>query len=351
MFKFDDANTGCYADKYFYRTKQILESDNYNPIVTMQVFPRVTGILCGMKEVLNLLKPLNLKIKAITEGSLFKENETVMLITGEFQKFVHFETVYLGILSRMSSIASNMYEIIKAANGKDVIMMSARFERPEMQSYDGYAAYIGGCKKFSTMMNIANFLMLEEKLRPVGTIPHALIAAYGGDTVKATLAFDSFIKEDIPRIALVDFENDCVRTALKVAKTFKEKERRLYGVRLDTSKGMIDRWISDEIFTNVRVLNEFRDSLMGVCPILVREVRDNLDKEGFKDIKIIVSGGFTAEKIKEFVEDEVPFDGVGVGSSLYKKRIDFTADIVLLNGKPCSKEGRYYNPNNRLKPV
>lgn len=344
--------SGDYTDVYFIRASNISYLDNCSPNVLYQVFPRGSGILCGINEVIAYLRrefSVNcpIKIHALDDGCIVAENETVMTIEGSFKDIVDLETVYLGILSRMTSIATNMNEIVVAANGRDVIMMSARFERPEMQIHDGYAAYVGGCRKFST---IANCLRLpDESIVPVGTIPHALIAAYEGDTVRALLAFDKYMDQDIPRIALVDFNNDCVKDALACANALGD---RLYAVRLDTSKGMVDESIVRAFDEEKMTIPEnLRRILSGVCPTLVRHVREALDKGGYGHVKIIVSGGFTAEKIRHFVETEVPFDGVGVGSSLYSKRIDFTSDIVMTDGKPCAKKGREFRWNDKLKEV
>lgn len=89
----------------------------------------------------------------------------------------------------------------------------------------------------------------------------------------------------------------------------------------------------------------------GVSSELVFKLREALDREGFNRVKIVISGGFDPEKISRFVALKVPFDAVGVGSSFYRKKIDFTADVVRVNGKPCAKAGRQYNPNPRLEEV
>ncbi len=89
----------------------------------------------------------------------------------------------------------------------------------------------------------------------------------------------------------------------------------------------------------------------GVTPELVRNVRDALDREGFPHVRIIVSGGFDVEKIRRFETLGVPVDAYGVGSSLYQGRYDFTADVVLVDGRPCAKAGRVYRPNPRLERV
>ena len=89
----------------------------------------------------------------------------------------------------------------------------------------------------------------------------------------------------------------------------------------------------------------------GVNPRLVEKVRGALDGAGFPDVKIVVSGGFNADRIREFEAAGVPVDAYGVGSSLIRGQNDFTADIVLRDGQPCAKVGRGYAPNPRLQRV
>ena len=138
---------------------------------------------------------------------------------------------------------------------------------------------------------------------------------------------------------LVDFVNDSVQTALEVASALGPK---LWGVRLDTSEQLVDRSLLDE-------MGGFAPT--GVNRRLVEKVRGALDGAGFDDVKIVASGGFTAERIREFEALGVPVDAYGVGSSLIRGNNDFTADIVLLDGKPCAKAGRWFSPNPRLKRV
>ena len=171
----------------------------------------------------------------------------------------------------------------------------------------------------------------------IGTIPHGLIAAYGGDTLKATLAFDRFMPKEVDRIALVDFDNDCVGASLEVARAL---GRRLWGVRLDTASDLRDKSVQSDTGKSY-----------GVCPELVRRVRQALDAEQFNHVRIVVSGGFNARRIRRFVQLEVPFDAVGVGSALVENRIHFTADVVMVEGRPLAKVGRGFNPNPRLQVV
>src|SRR5205807_7561596 len=175
--------------------------------------------------------------------------------------------------------------------------------------------------------------------RGAGTVPHGLIAAYGGDTVGAAIAFADRYHGEMNITVLVDFENNSVKTALEVAEALGPK---LWGVRLDTSEDMVDRSLVDE-------LGGFKPT--GVNPRLVEKVRGALDGAGFREVRIVVSGGFNAQRIREFEQTGVPVDAYGVGSSLIRGQDDFTADVVLLDGRPCAKAGRRYSPNPRLEQV
>jgi nicotinate phosphoribosyltransferase len=166
-----------------------------------------------------------------------------------------------------------------------------------------------------------------------------LIAAYGGDTVRAAIKFADHFADQMNITVLVDFENDSVRTALEVAEALGPN---LWGVRLDTSEQLVDRSLHDE-------MGGFKPT--GVNPRLVEKVRGALDGGGFADVRIVVSGGFNAQRIREFEDGSVPVDAYGVGSSLIRGENDFTADVVLLDGRPSAKVGRGFSPNSRLQRV
>lgn len=338
-FPVEKMKAGYYADAYFLRTEEILNGDNHHPKVMMQVFTREPVTVCGIDESIALIKtcahnPENITIHALHDGDEVAPWETLMTIEGDLADFSHLETIYLGFLARQSRIATNVRKTVKAANGKPVLFFPARYDTYQTQESDGYAAMIGGIKSFSTDANA-----LASGGIGIGTIPHALIATYGGDTVAATCAFDKYVARDIARIALVDFDNDCVETSLKVARKL---GRKLVGVRLDTSGTMVDKSLVEQ-------MGMFKPT--GVCKELVLNVRKALDSEGFDYVKIIVSGGFDAARIKEFEALNIPVDTYAVGSSLFDGNINFTADIVMVDGKPCAKAGRVYLPNPRLELV
>jgi nicotinate phosphoribosyltransferase len=330
---------GYYSDKYFVRTRDILLANGARPRVTMQVFGKTHAFLGGIDEAIAILKQCaieweDLVVHALYDGEEIEPWETVMLVEGPYDAFAHLETLYLGVLARRTKVGTNTRRVVDAARPKEVMFFPARHDHWLVQTGDGYAAHVAGAIGVSTDAQ-ASWWGSEG----VGTVPHALIAAFGGDTVLATQKFAEHIPESVRVVTLVDFENDCVGASLACARAL---GARLYGVRLDTSETLVDKSIIPEMGT-------FRPT--GVNPQLVWNVRRALDREGFSHVRIVVSGGFTAEKIRQFEEEGVPVDAYGVGSSLYQGRFDFTADVVMVDGRTVSKVGRKYNPNPRLERV
>jgi nicotinate phosphoribosyltransferase len=330
---------GYYSDKYFVRAREILRADGHRPRVTMQVFGKAHAFLGGIDEAIAILRLCaiewsELEVRALYDGDAVEPWETVLLIEGPYDAFAHLETLYLGVLSRRTRVGTNTRRVVEAAAPKEIMFFPARHDQWLMQSGDGYAAHLAGATGVSTDAQASWW-----GGQGIGTVPHALIAAYGGDTVLATQKFADHVGPDVRLISLVDFQNDCVGTSIEVARALGS---RLYAVRLDTSELLVDRSLWDE-------MGNFQPT--GVNPQLVRNVRRGLDEAGYQNVRIVVSGGFSVEKIREFERQRVPVDGYGVGSSLFQGRFDFTADVVLLEGKPCAKVGREYRPNPRLEPV
>jgi nicotinate phosphoribosyltransferase len=340
---------GYYSDAYFVYTKQVLEEENYHPRVTMQVFQKQNSLLGGIDEAIAVLKLCSgyqgadgkwvlgwdqLNVQALSEGDAIGPRESVLMIEGDYSLFAHLETVYLGCLARRSLIMRNVAEVVEAARGKQIFYFPARHDHWLVQTGDGWSAHVAGAIGVSTDAQASWW-----GGRGIGTVPHGLIAAYGGDTVKAAKVFAERFHDEMNITVLVDFENDSLRTALEVAEALGPQ---LWGVRLDTSEEMVDRSLWHE-------QGGFRPT--GVNPRLVEKVRGGLDQAGHTGVRIVASGGFNAQRIREFETADVPVDAYGVGSSLIRGDNDFTADVVMLEGRPCAKEGRGYAPNPRLEKV
>jgi nicotinate phosphoribosyltransferase len=339
----DRLRQGYYSDKYFVRTREVLLRSGRNPRVTMQVFQKQRAWLGGVDEAIAVLKLCltdgyswgDLEVFALRDGDIVEPRETAMFITGPFAAFAHLETVYLGVLARRTRVATNTRRVVEAAWPKPVMFFPARFDHWLVQTGDGYAAHVAGAIGVSTDAQ-ASWWGAEG----LGTVPHALIAAFGGDTVAATRAFADTMPADMKVITLVDFDNDCVGTSLATADALGEQ---LWAVRLDTSERLADRAMVERFGTEA--------APRGVAPELVHAVRDALDEAGHEHVRIVVSGGFNAERIRRFEAAAVPVDAYGVGSSLIRGANDFTADVVMVDGRPCAKVGRGLKPNPRLERV
>jgi nicotinate phosphoribosyltransferase len=401
----DRMRRGWYSDKYFEnigRMLTALSSEKYlyagkypnlpagisseniavgDIEVEMQWFTRRVGnsVVVGVDKSLEMLKHCTgywdenrfidtsdqLEVWAVHDGTMVKSDgnplnaESVIKVRGRYRDFALLETPTLGVLTRSSRVATNVYETLKAAGGKPVLFFPARFDLHEVQAADGYA-YNLAIERFNVDYSheIGSFVSTDAQGdwwggAGGGTVAHAAIASFLGDTAEVMLQFARVLPAQVPRIALVDFNNDSVRDSLRTMETLFMKYQELndlgdqaeaakyilYGVRLDTSGSLRD--VSVEPLGDP-VLD------LGVNPRLVFNVRQALDSAwenwimpaGWKDaareycraVKIVVSGGFNPEKIRKFEKLDVPVDIYAVGSSLFNNNgttvTDFTADVV-----------------------
>lgn len=349
--------------------------------VEMQWFTRRSGttLVVGVDKALTMLRHCTgyfendqfvdtsdkLEVWAVEDGCQVYSNGSpltvlpVLRVRGRYRDFAILETPTLGILTRASRVATNVYETLVAARGKPILFFPARFDLHEVQAADGYA-YLIAVERFNRdyASTLGPFVSTDSQGDwwggyGGGTVAHSAIACFLGDTCEAMLAFSQVVPRSIPRIALVDFNNDCVTDSLAVGKAMfgryrqmvdagqvEEAERyRLYGVRLDTSASLRD--------VSVTPLGDPLLDL-GVNPRLVFQVRQAMDaawqgweipfewrekaRQYCQSVKIVVSGGFTPEKIRRFEKLGVPVDIYAVGSALFDNHgptvTDFTADVV-----------------------
>jgi len=367
LFQFDPRmREGWYTDRYFVRTAQTIALTGRAPVVCMQVFAKQPGVIAGVYEAIRILQtqlaphPVTgrayslreFAVEALMDGDGVAPYETALLITGPYLAYAHLETDYLGVLARRSLVASNVRRVIDSANGKPVIFMGARHDDWRVQTPDGYAARVGGAGSVSSDAGGAWW-----GASGVGTMPHAMIAAFGGDVIAATLGFARYCRErepDVKVVSLVDYHNDVIGASLAVAQAMRETygAGSLAAVRVDTSESLVDVSLAADAAARGEA------GLTGVNPSLVRRLRRALDDAGFPDVGIVVSGGFTPAKIRRFEQEGIPVAGYGVGSSLLGHNdglvdgllndFDFTADVVAVDERAESKAGRGLSPNPRL---
>ncbi|HVM25483.1 MAG TPA: nicotinate phosphoribosyltransferase [Candidatus Limnocylindrales bacterium] len=312
-----DVLSGETADVYFERARTILAAERLDPVVTMEVFSRGEGILCGAEESIAYLREIFAEangdseptVESLHDGDRFGSREVVMRIQARYSAFGLYETAILGILASGSGWATAARRIVDAAAPVPVIGFGARHVHPSVADQLDYASVVGGCVGASTPAGAR-----LAGLAPTGTMPHALILIFG-DTLRAAQAFDRHIDPEVPRIVLVDTFKDEAEESLRVADALGD---RLYGVRLDTpsERGR-------------------------VTPELVKEVRARLDQAGHENVKIVVSGGLDVDRIGVFKAAGAPVDSFAVGSAISKASpIDFTGDLKEIDGRPVAKRGR-----------
>ncbi|GAB4338096.1 MAG: hypothetical protein Kow00117_19750 [Phototrophicales bacterium] len=413
---------GYYSDTYFINIMHILQglqAEGYefrgksprgvaavgysvgDVIVEAQIFNRRSpyAVIAGVDVALAIIRHgagyfegerfvagwCDLDVVAVEDGDMTYYNgnpnevQTVIEIRGKYRDFTLLETPILGVLTRASRIATNVYDVLQAANGKNVLFFPARFDLPSVQSLDGYAYWVALQRyNHETGHQVPPLVSTDAQAawwggRGGGTVPHAIIACFLADTAEAMLAFGRHIPVDVPRIALVDFNNDVVRDSLAVLDAYWQqyvqamddvarKRWTLYGVRLDTSSNMVDE--------SLKEIGE-----RGVTPELVRIMRRALDnawtrwdvpyhledqaRDYCRNVKVVVSGGFNREKIARFEQEKAPVDSYGVGSTFLtndaQTNTDFTMDVVRvwLNGQwvDMPKIGRAPCDNPDLEPV
>src|SRR3712207_4007563 len=218
---------GYYTDAYFNRTRETLLADDRRPRVVMQVFQKRHAILGGMDEAIAILKLCSedwdaLTVHALYDGDEVAPWETVLTIEGDYTLFAHLETLYLGVLARRTRVATNVRRAVEAAGGKPIIFMPARYDHHGVQAGDGYAAHVAGALVGADIAVTTDANASWWGGHASGTVPHSLIASYGGNTVLAATKFAEHSPSDTRIVVLVDFENDSVRTALEVARALRD---------------------------------------------------------------------------------------------------------------------------------
>ncbi|MBW1669468.1 MAG: nicotinate phosphoribosyltransferase, partial [Deltaproteobacteria bacterium] len=303
---------GLVTDVYFERTQEILKAKNLNKEVRAEFiakgFPSnwSWAVFAGVEELAVLLKELPVDVRLMKEGTIFHPWEPVMEIHGKYLDFGRYETALLGLICQASGVATMAARCRKAAGDKAVISFGARRMHPAIAPMVERNAYVGGCD--GVAVGLGAHLAGQE---PVGTMPHALVLIMG-DTIEATKAFHEVIEAKVGLISLIDTFNDEKFEAINVAKAMGKD---LFAIRLDTP-----------------------GSRRGDFLKIMEEVRWELDLRGFGHVKIFVSGGINEYQILKF---NPMADGYGVGTAISNAPVvDFSMDIVEIEGKPLAKRGK-----------
>lgn len=307
-----DILEGRITDVYFQRTLEILKKKDVNPWVKAEFVAKNLplewswAVLAGLEEVTLLLKDLPVKVRAMNEGTVFYPHQPVLEIEGYYQDFCVYETAILGLLCQATGIATKAARYKKLAGERLVMSFGARRMHPAIAPMIERSAFIGGCDGVSV---IKGGQIIGED--PLGTIPHALVICIGS-TVDSVKAFDEVIDPDVNRVALIDTFNDEKFECLNVAEALGEK---LFAVRFDTPS-----------------------SRRGDFHHILKEARWELDLRGYDHVKIFASGGIKEEELPHL---NPLVDAYGIGTSISNAPVvDFSMDIVEVDGEPLAKRGK-----------
>ena len=307
-----DIKDGAITDVYFLRTSNILKSKGIDKHVKAELIAKSFpdqwrwAVFAGLEECAELMKGMKISVRAIEEGTLFRTYEPVMEIEGMYSEFCIYETAILGLICQASGIASRAARCKLAAGERNVISFGARRMHPAIAPMIERNAFIGGCDGVAVE---ASSKLIGAS--PSGTMPHALVLIMG-DTVEATKAFNEVIDKKVKRISLIDTFNDEKVEALRVAEALGDD---IYAIRVDTPP-----------------------SRRGDLKEILREIRWELDLRGFSHIKIFVSGGVDEKSIPGLNEYA---DAYGIGTYISNAPVvDFSMDIVEIDGKPVAKRGK-----------
>lgn len=300
------------ADVYFHRTMEVLRArGTENTPVHVEVTLKSSNpdewfVVAGLDEVAHLLEDADVEARAVSEGTICRPHEPVLTLSGPYANFAEHETAILGFLCQASGIATGAAKCRLAAGDKPVISFGARRMHPAVTPMIERAAYLGGCD--SVAVDLAARRL---GIPAAGTLPHALVLILGS-THEATKAFDEVVSEDVARTILIDTFDDEKFGALIAAEAIPES---IFAVRLDTPG-------------NRR--GNFRE--------IMEEVRWELDRAGFQHVRIFASGGIGVEDILEL---NSICDAYGVGGAIAAApMIDYSLDIVEVNGEPRAKRGK-----------
>jgi nicotinate phosphoribosyltransferase len=300
------------ADSYFHRTMQILRARGLEdtPVHAELAYktsdPGGWFVVAGLDEVAFLLEDVDVDARTVPEGTICRPHEPVLTLSGPYGAFAEHETAILGLLCQASGVATGAARCRLASGEKPVVSFGARRMHPAVTPMIERSAYLGGCDMVAVDLAVDRL-----GIPATGTTPHALVLIIGS-TAEAARAFDGVIEPEVPRTIIIDTFDDEKFGALIAARAIPDS---IYAIRMDTPG-------------NRR--GDFKD--------LMREVRWELDRNGFGHVKIFASGGIDVDYILHL---NPVCDAYGVGGAIADApMVDFSLDLVEVNGEDRSKRGK-----------
>jgi nicotinate phosphoribosyltransferase len=213
---------------------------------------------------------------AMPEGTLVFPGEPMLRVVAPIIEGQIMETYLLATLSYQTMIASKAARVVTAAQGRQIVEFGARRAHGSQASLlAARAAAIGGALGTSNVLAGQQFGM-----ETYGTQAHSWVMAHEDETEAFRHFLDAFPEHSVLLLDTYD-----VRAAVKKIIAMGRKPA---GVRLDSGDLAKDsRW-----------------------------VRQQLDRAGWKDVKIFASGDLDENKIAALLAKHAAIDSFGVGTAL-----------------------------------
>jgi nicotinate phosphoribosyltransferase len=238
-------------------------------------------------------------IDGYPEGELYFPASPVLTVTGSFAETVMLETLVLSVLNHDCAVAAAAARMVSAAGGRPLVEMGGRRTHEHAAVAAARAAYLGG---FSATSNLA--AGQRYGIPTTGTAAHAFILLHDSEAEAfaaqvAALGTDTTLLVDTFDIA------QGIATAIEVAGPG------LRAVRIDS----------------------------GDLGELARQARDQLDRLGAPNVRIVISGDLDEYSIAALRAE--PVDSYGVGTSVVTGSGVPTAGLVYklveVDGQPVAK--------------
>ncbi|MGH7831340.1 MAG: nicotinate phosphoribosyltransferase, partial [Candidatus Binatia bacterium] len=248
------------------------------------------------------------EVWAMPEGRLFFKDEPVLEITAPIIEAQLVETFVINQINLQTLIATKAARCVHAAGGRSVVDFSLRRTHGiDAGLKVARASYLAGCDGSSNV--------LAGKLYGipiVGTMAHSFVLSFEHEID----AFRAFVKSFPENSILLIDTYDVIagaQKAVEVAGEMAARGERLRGVRIDS----------------------------GDLDSLAWEVRRIFDEAGFKEVKIIGSGGLDEFDLAELSASAAPFDSYGVGTKMGVSSdapwFDMAYKLVEYDGRPVLK--------------
>jgi nicotinate phosphoribosyltransferase len=222
-------------------------------------------------------------VHAMPEGTVFFADEPILRVTAPMPQAQFVESRLINILHYQTLVAAKAARMMLAAPGK--LLVDFGFRRAhggEAGLMAARASYVAGFAGTATVLAGKDFGI------PIyGTMAHSFVESFDDETA----AFTAFARARPDNLVLLIDTYDTEAAARKVvalAPRLRQAGITIRAVRLDS----------------------------GDLVALSRSVRGILDAGGLRDVTIFASGGLDEDQLAALTQQNVPIDGLGVGTSL-----------------------------------